>query len=431
MSTRFDRPRPGSLPRKVAAGVAATAALMALGACATWLGHAADGSTPVRFSNAYLVAEDTGARPAATYFLRRAWVQITRDLAATDVPPTVPLDLQAMAGRPFAVAWLGHSAMLMRVGGLWVLLDPVLTDTAGPVAGFGPARLTALPVSLRELPRIDVVLTSHDHYDHLDLPTVRHLARQPGGPPRFFVGRGLDAWIRDNVGVVAQPFDWWQTTQVGDVGFRFVPAQHNSGRSLRNRNTTLWGGWVVEHRASGVDRRFYFAGDTAYVHALFKDIRARVGPIDLAALPIGAYQPRALMRHEHTDPDDAVRAFQDLGARRAFGVHWGTFQLGDEEPYQAARDLDEAVRRRGATGFGLMAVGAVVDVDPLQPGAEASLRAPSELTPVRALGGPGRPATLPDAGRASAAVVGAGTQGPAPSREAKKARISSLAASVG
>jgi hypothetical protein len=137
------------------------------------------------------------------------------------------------------------------------------------------------------------------------------------------------------------------------------------------------------------------------------------------------------MRHEHTDPDDAVRAFQDLGARRAFGVHWGTFQLGDEEPYQAARDLDEAVRRRGTTGFGLMAVGAVVDVDPLQPGADDSLRAPSRLMPVRALHGPDRLATLPDAGRASAAAVGAGTQGPAPSREAKKARISSLAASVG
>ena len=379
MSTRFDRPRPGSLLRKVGGGVAATATVLALGACATWLGHATDDPTPVRFSNPYVVAEDTGARPAATYFLRRAWVQITRDLAATDVPPTVRLDLQSMAGRPFAVAWLGHSAMLMRVGGLWVLLDPVLTDTAGPVAGFGPARLTALPVTLRELPRIDVVLTSHDHYDHLDLPTVRHLARQSGGPPRFFVGRGLDAWFRDNVGVVAQPFDWWQSAQVGDVGFRFVPAQHNSGRSLRNRNTTLWGGWVVEHRAGGVDRRFYFAGDTAYVQALFEDIRARVGPIDLAALPIGAYQPRALMRHEHTDPDDAVRAFQDLGARRAFGVHWGTFQLGDEEPFQAALDLDEAVRRRAVAGFGLMAVGAVLNVDRPQRDGETALRAPSEL----------------------------------------------------
>jgi N-acyl-phosphatidylethanolamine-hydrolysing phospholipase D len=360
-ATRRDRPpRPGAALRRGAA----VAALLALGACAAWIGGTAGDPPSERFTNPYVVPEDTGARVPPTYFLRRAWVQITRDLAATELPPTVALDLQAMAERPFAVSWLGHSAMLMRVGGLWVLLDPVLTDTAGPVAGFGPARLTRLPVTLEGLPRIDVVLISHDHYDHLDLPSVRHLANQPGGPPAFFVGQGLGPWFRDSVGVSARSFRWWQHAEVGGVGFRFVPAQHNSGRGLRNRNTTLWGGWVVEHRVEGMDRRFYFAGDTAYVQALFEDIRARVGPIDLAALPIGAYQPRELMRHDHTDPDDAVRAFMDLGARRAFGVHWATFQLGDEAPIQPARDLDAAVRRHGVSGFGVTAIGEVLDVVP-------------------------------------------------------------------
>lgn len=114
--------------------------------------------------------------------------------------------------------------MLMRVGGLWVLLDPVLTDTAAPVAGVGLARMTLLPVALAGLPHIDVVLTSHDHYDHLDPPTVRHLARQGGGPPRFFVGQGLQSWFEDQVQVQAQPFAWWQTATVGAVTFRFVPA---------------------------------------------------------------------------------------------------------------------------------------------------------------------------------------------------------------
>ncbi|RPH43691.1 MAG: MBL fold metallo-hydrolase [Burkholderiales bacterium] len=376
MSRPERRPRPGAGTRPGAridpgpdlrrgpVRAAAVAALLALGACAAWIGGATGDPPRERFVNPYVVPEDTGARVPPTYFLRRAWVQITRDLAATDVPPTVPLDLQAMAGRPFAVSWLGHSAMLMRVGGLWVLLDPVLTDTAGPVAGFGPARLTRLPVTLEGLPRIDVVLISHDHYDHLDLPSVRHLANQPGGPPAFFVGEGLGPWFRDNVGVSARGFRWWQEAELGGVAFRFVPAQHNSGRGLRDRNTTLWGGWVVGHRVEGVDRRFYFAGDTAYVQALFTDIRARIGPIDLAALPIGAYQPRALMRFEHTDPDDAVRAFMDLGAHRAFGVHWATFQLGDEEPIQPARDLDAAVRRHGVSGFGVTAIGAVLDVLP-------------------------------------------------------------------
>ncbi|MDR7299517.1 L-ascorbate metabolism protein UlaG (beta-lactamase superfamily) [Pelomonas aquatica] len=330
------------------------------------------------FTNPYVLPEDTGARVSASYFLRRAWVQITRDVSRTEVPPTVPLDIEAMAERPFAVAWLGHAAMLMRVNGLWVLLDPVLTSTAGPVAGFGPARLTSLPVALEGLPHIDVVLTSHDHYDHLDLPSVRHLARQEGGPPRFFVGQGLQSWFEDQVQVQAQPFGWWQTATVGTVTFRFVPAQHSSGRGPRNRNSTLWGGWVVENEVAGSLQRFYFAGDTSYVQAMFQDIRQRIGPIDLAALPIGAYQPRALMRFEHMDPDDAVRAHEDLGAARSFGVHWGTFQLGDEEPFAPARDLATVTKRRGGDQFGLVPIGAVLDVAPGS-GASSILLAPSAL----------------------------------------------------
>ncbi len=359
-------------------------AMLVLAACATVQSDAAGDAPPRRFTNPYVVPEDTGARVPGTYFLRRAWVQITRNLAETEVPPTVPLDLAAMVQRPFAVAWLGHSAMLMRVDGLWVLFDPVLTDTAGPVAGFGPARLTRLPVTLLGLPRIDVVLTSHDHYDHLDVASVRHLARQSGGPPRFFVGQGLAPWFRDNVGVQAKSFNWWQTAQVGTVTFRFVPAQHNSGRGLRNRNTTLWGGWVVEHTVKGVVQRFYYAGDTAYVKPLFESIRERVGSIDLAALPIGAYQPRELMRFEHTDPDDAVLAHQDLGARRSFGVHWGTFQLGDEEPFQAARDLDTALRHRGVTGMGVVAIGEVLDVLPSPLESMLPMHFPSKLAPALA-----------------------------------------------
>jgi L-ascorbate metabolism protein UlaG (beta-lactamase superfamily) len=359
-------------------------AISGLAACATALNNSTDEAPLQRFTNPYVVPEDTGTRVPGTYFLRRAWVQITRKLSETEVPPTVPLDLQAMAQRPFAVAWLGHSAILMRVDGLWVLFDAVLTDTAGPVAGFGPARLTRLPVTLQGLPRIDVVLTSHDHYDHLDLPSVRHLAQQSGGPPQFFVGQGLAPWFRDNVGVQAKSFNWWQATQVGTVSFRFLPAQHNSGRGLRNRNTTLWGGWVVEASIAGAVQRFYFAGDTAYVRPLFERIRERVGSIDLAALPIGAYLPRELMRFEHTNPDDAVRAHQDLGARRSFGVHWGTFQLGDEEPFQAAHDLDTSLRHRGVTGMGVIPIGEVLDVRPSHWDSMSPLQLPSQLVPALA-----------------------------------------------
>ena len=348
-----------------------TAGLLA--ACATF--------TPAHepFRNAYTaVPEDRGLRVPPTYFLRRAWVQITRDLSATDVPPSVPLDVAALAQRPFAVSWLGHSAMLMRAGNLWVLFDPVLSNTAGPVPGIGPARLTPLPIAPDALPHIDLVLTSHDHYDHLDAATIRRLARQPGGPPQFWAGRGLAPWFADVAGVPAREFNWWQSATVGDLTITFTPAQHNSGRGVWNRNATLWGGWMVERGG----RRFYFPGDTAYVQALFADVRARLGAPDLAALPIGAYQPRERMRFEHTDPDDAVLAHVDLGATRSFGVHWATFQLGDEEPFQPARDLAGAVARRGVPGFGLLPVGGVVDV--ATGGLVGHWVTPAQLAPVRA-----------------------------------------------
>lgn len=332
--------------------------LGAVAACASLVATDSSGLELPPFRNAYLVKEDTGTRVPLTYFLHRAWVQITRDLRKTELPPTVPLDLRAMSLHGFAVSWLGHSSLLLRAGSKWVLIDPVFSATAGPVAGFGPARLTPLPLAFEDLPHIDIVLISHDHYDHLDQATVRRLSAQSGGAPRFFVGKGLQRWFEQNVQSEAEEFDWWQSRNVDRLRLTFVPAQHNSNRSLWNRNTTLWGGWVVEQD----DRRFYFPGDTAYVAELFRDIRARAGSVHLAAMPIGAYQPRELMRYEHLDPDDAVQAHLDLGAVQSFGVHWGTFQLGDEEPFEAARDLDASLRRRGVANFALFKIGAIVDV---------------------------------------------------------------------
>lgn len=356
--------------------------LTLLGALAALVAHAAlgqDAPAPsAAFRNPYVVAEDTGERPAPTYFFRRAWVQITRDLAATEVPPTQALDIAAMAQRPFAVAWLGHAAMLVRAGSMWVLLDPALSGTAGPVQGLGPARLTPLPFDWAQMPHIDLVLVSHDHYDHLDRDTMQRLARQPGGPPRVLAGRAMAPWFAQNTGLQAEEFDWWQAQDLGTLRVRFVPAQHNSGRTLTDRNRRLWGGWVLEHAG----QRFYFSGDTAYVAELFRDIRERVGPIDLAALPIGAYQPRPLMRFEHMDPAEALQAHRDLGATQSFGVHWGTFQLGDEEPFEAARDLQTAVQARQVPGFGLLAVGGFADVRPAE--GQAGVPPALALQPARA-----------------------------------------------
>jgi L-ascorbate metabolism protein UlaG (beta-lactamase superfamily) len=316
-------------------------------------------------ANAYSAPEDSGQRAPARYFLRRAWVQLTRDVEHTRLPETVGLDLREMERRPFAVAWLGHATTLVRAGPRWILLDPALFTYVGPVRGFGPKRLTPLPLLLEAFPRIDAVLISHDHFDHLDLASVRHLAAQPGGPPRFLVGRGLGRWFAENVGVVAEELDWWDRRPLGDVDVTFVPAQHSSGRTPWGKNETRWGGWVVGHRA----QRFYFPGDTAYVAELFRDIRSRMGEIQLAALPIGAYTPREWMRFEHLDPEEAVRAHLDLGAVRSIGVHWATFQLGDEEPYQPALDLAQAVQARALRGFDVVPIGQVVDVPEPTPSA--------------------------------------------------------------
>jgi len=316
-------------------------------------------------ANAYPAPEDSGQRAPARYFLRRAWVQLTRDVARTRLPETVGLDLREMEQRPFAVAWLGHATTLVRAGTRWILLDPALFTYVGPVRGFGPKRLTPLPLLPEAFPRIDAVLISHDHFDHLDLASVRHLAAQPGGPPRFLVGRGLGQWFAENVGVEAEELDWWDRLPLGDIDLTFVPAQHSSGRTPWGKNETRWGGWVVGLGA----QRFYFPGDTSYVAELFRDIRSRVGEIQLAALPIGAYTPREWMRFEHLDPEEAVLAHVDLGAVRSIGVHWATFQLGDEEPYQPALDLDRSVQAHAVQGFDVVPIGQVVDVPEPTPSA--------------------------------------------------------------
>jgi N-acyl-phosphatidylethanolamine-hydrolysing phospholipase D len=339
------------------AGNAALAtALLGFASCVGPGGGASDRSE--RFKNAYPAPDDTGRRASLGYIARRAWLQITSRAVEPDEPRVLALDLDEMSRMPLAVAWLGHSTLLVRAGAQWILTDPTLYGHVGPAPGFGPRRLIAFPMTREALPRIDVVLISHDHYDHLDLRTLRWLARQAGGPPHFLAGAGLGAWFAAKGLPPAQEFHWWQTTRIGDAGFTFVPAQHSSGRSLWSRNSTLWGGWVIER----AERRVYFAGDTAYVPQLFADLRERFGRFDLAALPIGAFQPRDLMRHEHTDPEEAMQAHSELGARRSIALHWGTFQLGDETAAVTVAELKRAAAARGIRNFTTVEPGRVIDV---------------------------------------------------------------------
>ncbi|MDR2239779.1 MAG: MBL fold metallo-hydrolase [Zoogloeaceae bacterium] len=245
------------------------------------------------------------------------------------------------------MTWIGHSTLLMQIGDFNLLTDPMFSDRASPISFMGGHRRLQPPgVALADLPRIDVVVISHNHYDHLDLASVRALAAQKGGPPVFAVPLGVELWFRDNVSpsLDLRALDWWQQTVVKDVALTLTPAQHWSQRTLFDRNETLWGGWAV--RARNPDFNFLFGGDSGYWDG-FRATGERLGPFDLAALPIGAYLPRWFMRYAHMDPTEAVRSRDDLKAKAAMGVHWGTFTLTDEAPDQPPRDLAKARTEAG------------------------------------------------------------------------------------
>lgn len=245
---------------------------------------------------------------------------------------TDPQRLRAPEANPSAT-WIGHATVLLRLAGKNVLFDPIFSERASPVSFAGPKRLVPLPIELADLPRIDVVMVSHNHYDHCDLDTLRRLAAQPGGSPRFLVPLGLKAWLLERGVERVDELDWWQSMDDGPLKMTLTPVQHWSRRTLADTNETLWGGWVVE----GEGLRLFHAGDSGYSKD-FRDIGARFDGFDMAFIPIGAYAPRWFMQVMHMDVAEAVQVRADLGARRAIGIHWGTFEALTDEP------LDEPPR---------------------------------------------------------------------------------------
>lgn len=276
--------------------------------------------------------------PAAS---RRRWGALTRwllglgpreapalDLAAGTTPPQpVAPDLNAIAapdGGRLTLTWIGHATFLIQLAGVNVLTDPVFSERASPSRRWGPRRHHAPGLTLAALPSVDAVVISHNHYDHLDRASIRALASR-SAHTRFFVPLGLAAWMRRAGARRVTECDWWDTARAGPLRLHCVPARHFSGRGLRDRNRTLWCGWVLET----ADGRVLFAGDTGY-SPLYREIGRRFAPLRLALLPIGAYRPRWFMAPVHVDPAEAVRLHQELGARQSIAMHWGTFRLSDE-----------------------------------------------------------------------------------------------------
>ena len=242
-----------------------------------------------------------------------------------------------------SVTWVGHATVLVRVGGRSVLTDPHFSERASPLSFAGPKRVVPALPALEELPHIDAVVISHNHYDHLDQESVGRLAEQVGGPPRFYVPLGLKAWFtRRGIADVVE-LDWWERRDYKGLELHFVPVQHWSKRTLTDENQTLWGGWVIKHP----ELSFFFAGDTGYSKD-FGDIGAKFGGFDLAAIPIGAYAPRWFMQIMHLDPAEAVQVHKDVKARRSVAIHWGTFaNLTDESLYEPPQRLAEERKKAG------------------------------------------------------------------------------------
>jgi N-acyl-phosphatidylethanolamine-hydrolysing phospholipase D len=242
-----------------------------------------------------------------------------------------------------SITWVGHATVLLRVGGLSVLTDPHFSERASPLGFAGPKRVVPPVPSLDELPHIDAVVHSHNHYDHLDRDTVAKLAEQAGGSPRFFVPLGLEDWFARRGIYDVVELDWWEKLNFKGLELHFVPVQHWSKRTLADENRSLWGGWVIRHP----ELSFFFAGDSGYSRD-FADIGARFGGFDLAAIPIGAYAPRWFMQIMHLDPAEAVRVHQDVNARRSIAIHWGTFEnLTDESLYEPPLKLAEERKKAG------------------------------------------------------------------------------------
>jgi len=260
-------------------------------------------------------------------------------------PVAIPEMQRLQSNRTQAsVTWIGHATALVQCGGLNVLTDPVFADRASPLSFAGPKRAQPPGIAMKDLPAIDVVVISHNHYDHLDIDAVRELSERSQGRTLVLVPLGLKPYLEQRGARNVTELDWWDAREVNGVEFRLVPVQHWSARSLNDRSQTLWGGWAVFAK----DLRWYFSGDTGYSRD-FADTRAKLAShekdgalFDVALLAIGAYEPRWFMKEQHMNPAEAVQAHKDLGARQSIGIHWGTFQLTDESLDQPPRDLASA-----------------------------------------------------------------------------------------
>lgn len=238
------------------------------------------------------------------------------------------------------ITMINHSTVLVQGDGKNILFDPIWSERTSPVSFAGPERQLPPGVQFQDLPPIDLVFYSHNHYDHLDLPTLKRLIEAHN--PTFIVPLGIDLFLKKNGVEKVVALDWWEQTMQENLLIHAIPARHFSGRGLLDRDKSLWAGFTLNF-AGG---RVYFAGDTGYA-PVFKEVPERIGPIKVAMVPVGAYKPRWFMGPVHTDPAEGVQIFEDVKAEYGIPIHFGTFPLADEGQGEAENELRNVLQDKG------------------------------------------------------------------------------------
>jgi L-ascorbate metabolism protein UlaG (beta-lactamase superfamily) len=316
-----------------------TAAILATGCCASIAvrhegpsnDHYRDGS----FYNHEVLTQRSLTKNIYRYFSSTdghwpEWIEL---------PPT-PAPLTRVEGQDLRVTFVNHSTVLLQTSRLNLLTDPVWSERTSPVGWAGPKRVHAPGIAFDELPPIDAVLVSHNHYDHMDLPTLQRLAKK--FDPLFLIPLGDGIFMEQAEIVNYRELDWWQSIEVGSATITFVPSRHFSKRGLFDENLSLWGGFVIEVEGGPL----YYSGDTGW-GGHFEKIRHRFGPMRLALLPISGYRPRWYKSEIHISPADAVRAHRLLQTQTSVAVHFGTFPLDHEGREEPLFDLAGAMKDAG------------------------------------------------------------------------------------
>ena len=245
------------------------------------------------------------------------------------------INLNSLKDREHYALWIGHSTFLINNGDLTILTDPIFSERASPLNFAGPKRLIKPVIKIKDLPEVDVITISHNHYDHLDVNSLRKIQKKfpnvkilvPKGDLKLLKNYNLNNGFE---------FLWWEEIIFDNTKFIFTPAQHWSARGLRDRNKSLWGSWFIKNE----DKNIFHAGDTGYSED-FIEIRNRLGAVDFAMIPIGAYDPQWFMSYSHVNPEEALNIAKDLDAKKSIGMHWGTFILTDEPVLEPRERLNK------------------------------------------------------------------------------------------